>query len=47
MRVMVLGNGQRAGVSEEAERLLPFLRQHCEVALVGGLRRVPLIPARQ
>jgi NAD+ kinase len=34
MRIFVLGNGQRPGVSEEAERLLPFLREHCEVVLV-------------
>src|SRR5438309_1121030 len=33
MRVMVLGNGQRPGVSEEAERLLPFLRQHGDIVL--------------
>src|SRR5215813_3336099 len=33
MRVMVLGNGQRVGVSEEAERLLPFLRDHCEIVV--------------
>src|SRR5438270_5672935 len=33
MRVMVLGNGQRAGVSEEAERLLPFLRDHCDIVV--------------
>jgi len=31
MRIFVLGNGQRPGVQEEAERLLPFLRQHAEV----------------
>jgi NAD+ kinase len=33
MRVMVLGNGQRPGVREEAERLLPFLRQHCDIVV--------------
>ncbi|HKB40485.1 MAG TPA: NAD(+)/NADH kinase [Gemmataceae bacterium] len=33
MRVMVLGNGQRPGVREEAERLLPFLRQFCEIVV--------------
>jgi NAD+ kinase len=33
MRIFVLGNGTRPGVSEEAERLLPFLRQHCEIAV--------------
>jgi NAD+ kinase len=32
MRVFVLGNAHRPGVREEAERLLPFIRQHCEVA---------------
>jgi NAD+ kinase len=31
MRIFVLGNGCRAGVPEEAERLLPFLRGHAEV----------------
>jgi NAD+ kinase len=31
MRVFVLGNACRPGVSEEAERLLPFLREHAEV----------------
>jgi NAD+ kinase len=34
MRIFVLGNGQRPGVTEEAERLLPFLRDHCDVVLV-------------
>jgi NAD+ kinase len=33
MRVILLGNGSRPGVREEAERLLPFLRQHCEVVV--------------
>jgi NAD+ kinase len=33
MRVMVLGNGQRPGVAEEAERLLPFLRDHCDIVV--------------
>src|SRR5262249_15663855 len=32
MRVLVLGNANRPGVQEEADRLLPFLRQHAEVA---------------
>lgn len=31
MRILVLGNASRPGVKEEAERLLPFLRQHCGV----------------
>lgn len=34
MKILVLGNASRPGVSEEAERMLPFLRQHCEVVLV-------------
>ncbi len=33
MRVMVLGNGRRPGVREEADRLLPFLRQHGDVVV--------------
>jgi NAD+ kinase len=31
MRIFVLGNGHRPGAREEAERLLPFLRQHADV----------------
>jgi NAD+ kinase len=31
VKLFVLGNVQRPGVTEEAERLLPFLRAHCEV----------------
>jgi NAD+ kinase len=34
MRVLVLGNAERPGVPEEAERLLPFVRQHAEVVAV-------------
>jgi NAD+ kinase len=33
MRIFVLGNGSRRGVPEEAERLLPFLKEHCDVAV--------------
>jgi NAD+ kinase len=33
MRVFLLGNENRPGVSEEATRLLPFLREHCEIIL--------------
>jgi NAD+ kinase len=33
MRIFVLGNGTRPGVSEEARRLLPFLQEYCEVAV--------------
>jgi NAD+ kinase len=31
MQILVLGNAYRAGVTEEAERLLPFLREHAEI----------------
>ncbi len=31
MRLMVLGNATRPGVREEADRLLPLLRAHCDV----------------
>lgn len=31
MRIFVLGNVQRRGVKEEAERLRPLLEQHCEI----------------
>src|SRR5687768_2273905 len=33
-RIMVLGNAHRAGVPEEAERLLPIIRRHAEVVHV-------------
>jgi NAD+ kinase len=33
VKLYVLGNSQRAGVTEEASRLLPFLRAHCEVLI--------------
>ena len=33
MRIFILGNCYRPGVSEEAERLLPMLRQHAEIVL--------------
>jgi NAD+ kinase len=33
MRIFVLGNGNRAGVEEEATRLLPLLEKHCEIAV--------------
>src|SRR6516162_650549 len=29
MRIFVLGNAQRPGVADEAQRLLPFLREQC------------------
>jgi NAD+ kinase len=33
MRIFVLGNCCRPGVPEEAERLLPFLKEHCDVVV--------------
>jgi NAD+ kinase len=33
MRIYLLGNGQRAGVPEAAERLRPFLLAHCEIVV--------------
>jgi NAD+ kinase len=32
-RIFVLGNAGRPGVMEEAEKLLPFLKQHVEIAV--------------
>jgi NAD+ kinase len=34
MRVLVLGNAQRPGVKEEADRLLPVVREHTDVVAV-------------
>ncbi len=42
MRIYVLGNAQRAGVRQEAERLLPFLRQTCEILAVDLSQEVDL-----
>ena len=33
MRILVLGNANRPGVREEAERLVPFLTRHAEVVV--------------
>lgn len=38
MRVLVLGNAHRPGVREEAERLVPFLRKCCDVAIFDLLQ---------
>lgn len=38
MRILVLGNAHRPGVREEAERLLPFLRDHCDIVVVDLLQ---------
>jgi NAD+ kinase len=42
MRLFVLGNGQRPGVTEEAELLLPFLRDHAEVVVFDLRQEVDL-----
>jgi NAD+ kinase len=42
MRLFVLGNGQRSGVPEAADRLLPFLRQHAEVVVVDLKQEIDL-----
>jgi NAD+ kinase len=34
MRIFVLGNADRPGVREEADRLLPILREHCNIVLI-------------
>jgi len=41
-RIMVLGNAHRPGVAEEAERLLPFLRQHAEIVHLDLLQETDL-----
>jgi NAD+ kinase len=43
-RAFVLGNAQRPGVSDEAQRLLPFLQQHCEVVVFDLRQEVDLAP---
>ncbi|HKI35880.1 MAG TPA: NAD(+)/NADH kinase [Gemmataceae bacterium] len=44
MRIFVLGNASRPGVPEEAERLLPFLSERCQV-VVFDLRGATELPA--
>jgi NAD+ kinase len=47
VKLLVLGNAQKEGVRQEADRLLPFLRQHCEVVVVDLLQEQDLteVPA--
>jgi NAD+ kinase len=47
MRIFVLGNAHRAGVKEEAGRLLPILKEHCEIAVVDLYQEMDLsqVPA--
>jgi NAD+ kinase len=42
MRIFVLGNGHRPGVPEEVERLVPFLRRHCDIAAVDLTQQLDL-----
>jgi NAD+ kinase len=42
VKLLVLGNDRRPGVTEEAERLLPFLREHCEVVVCDLCQRADL-----
>jgi NAD+ kinase len=42
VKLFVLGYAQRPGVTEEAERLLPFLRAHCEVTVCDLLQKCDL-----
>lgn len=44
MKIFVLGNASRPGVKEEADRLLPFLRQHVEIVLVDLEQKEDLTP---
>jgi NAD+ kinase len=41
-RILVLGNGLRPGVTEEAEQLLPFLKERAEVVLVDLFQKESL-----
>lgn len=42
MRIFVLGNANRPGVQEQADRLLPFLNAHCAVAVFDLLQEKDL-----
>jgi NAD+ kinase len=42
LRIFVLGNAHRTGVREEADRLVPFLRDHAEVVVVDLLQETDL-----
>jgi NAD+ kinase len=43
MRLFVLGNAERPGVTQEAERLLPFLRERAEVVVFDLRQEVDLV----
>jgi NAD+ kinase len=42
LKLLLLGNAQRPGVREEAERLLPLLRGHCEVLVTDLIQEQDL-----
>lgn len=42
MRFFILGNANRPGVKEEAQRLLPFLQQHGEIVVFDLLQEADL-----
>jgi NAD+ kinase len=45
-RIFVLGNAHRPGVKDEANRLLPFLQEHCEVVVYDLLQEQDLSRAQ-
>jgi len=47
VKLLVLGNAHRQGVREEADRLLPFVRSHCDIVVVDLLQEQDLtdVPA--
>lgn len=42
MRIFVLGNANKPGVKEEAQRLMPLLQEHAEIVVVDLLREKDL-----
>jgi NAD+ kinase len=42
MRILVLGNANKPGVKEEAQRLLPIVQQHAEIAAIDLYREKDL-----
>jgi len=42
LKIFVLGNASRPGVSEAADHLLPFLRSHCEIVAVDLAQEMDL-----
>lgn len=42
MKLLVLGNAHRQGVKEEADRLLPFVRNFCDIVVVDLLQEKDL-----